>query len=483
MTEAVTARRRFLRLFPSIGLPIFLAFLEQTIVAVALPAMAADFGDLARVAWVIVVYLAAVAIAAPLYGRLGDAYGRRRLLLIALTISAVGAFCCSIAGSVEMLIAARIGQGLGAGGLMTMTQALISESVGARDRARYQGYLAVTAVIATGLGPIIGGFLTGSFGWRSIFVFYLPLIAIALLLARRLPVNREAAAPLRFDVVGIGLVALSIGALLVAIELLRRSLDAPTAGLALLGLSIVGFAVLAWWEHRAEDPLISPTLVRDPVIWRGCLLAMCQGSALLSLLSFVPILMRVSFAAEPTEIGLLMVPMSVCLGLGAWGTGQLVSRTGRTALFPMLGLSTAAILLCGLALFLHGFSPWGLALYLSAIAASLGMIMAVVLVIVPASAGPRHFGAASAIVQLARSIGSAVGTALTSSVIVVVATAGNPDVSRQLQSVMQGGENGQHLDTLVQAAFGRGFSAAFLVLAAITLLGAFVAWRLPVRRL
>ena len=285
--------------------------------------------------------------------------------------------------------------------------------------------------------------------------------------------------------VGIGLITLSIGTLLVAIELLRRSLEAPTLGLALLGLSAVGFAALAWWEQRTDDPLISPALVKDPTIWRGCLLAMCQGSVLLSLLTFVPILMRVAFATGPAETGLSMVPMSVCLGMGAWVTGQLVSRSGRTALFPLLGLSTAAILLCGLALFLDDFSHWGMALYLGAIAASLGMIMAVVLVIVPASAGPRHFGAASAIVQLARMIGSAVGTAVTSSVIVVVATAGQDNFARQLQSVMQGAHSGPAigLDPLLQATLSRGFSAALLMLAAIALLGAFIAWRLPVRRL
>src|SRR5690606_23410081 len=155
--------RKFLRLYISIGLPVFLAFVDQTILACALPAIASDFGASGRVAWTVVAYLPAAAIATPVYGQLGDAFGRRRLLAVALVVATVGSLLCAVSINMDMLIGARTLQGLGAGGLMSLSQALISQTVAPRERARYQGYLATTAVVASSLGPVAGGLLTSTF--------------------------------------------------------------------------------------------------------------------------------------------------------------------------------------------------------------------------------------------------------------------------------------------------------------------------------
>lgn len=485
MSQPETAAPQFHSLFISISLPVLLSFVEQTITAAALPAIAADFNDLGRAAWTIVAYLAAVAIAAPVYGKLGDAYGRRRLLMVSLAISAVGALCCSLAGSVEMLIAARVLQGLGGGGLMTLAQALISEAVGARERARYQGYLATTAVTGSSLGPIVGGLMTGAFGWRSIFLVSLPVIAVAMVLVLRLPARRSPHTPLRLDWIGLILMSVAVAGLLLAIELVRRSGTDAALSLILLAVSGAAFVALAWWEHRAAEPIIPPDLIRNPVIWRGDVLAMCQGGVMVALLTFTPIYLRAGFGVEPTEIGLLMLPMSVCLGIGAWGTGQMVSRTGRTTLFPMVGLSIAALLLCGLTLLLGRLSLWGLAFYMALLAASLGTVMAVVQVVVQSSAGPRRFGTAAANVQLARSIGSALGTTITASVILGVAGLYDDGAALKLQGLIQGVVEGAApmAGTAVRQALDGAFGVAFLVLAGFALLGVLIAWRLPLRRL
>ncbi len=177
----------FFAVFPSIMLPMFLAVMDQTIVATALPAIAASTGRVERVSWIVISYLVAATIAAPIYGRLGDSFGRRRLMFWALAVFIVASILCAIAPTIELLALARALQGFGGGGLMTLSQALVGETIPPRERARYQGYLAAIAVCANSFGPVVGGYVTEQFGWRSIFLIDTTIALIAVLLARRLP--------------------------------------------------------------------------------------------------------------------------------------------------------------------------------------------------------------------------------------------------------------------------------------------------------
>ena len=167
-------------------LPMFLAVVDQTIVATALPAIAASLGGVERVSWVVVAYLVAGTIAAPVYGQLRDVYGGKRMMFVALGIFLAASVMCAMSTSIEMLAAARILQGLGGGGLMTLSQALIGETIPPRERARYQGYLAGVMVTSSTFGPVVGGLLTQHFGWRSVFLVNIPLGLIAVLLTLRL---------------------------------------------------------------------------------------------------------------------------------------------------------------------------------------------------------------------------------------------------------------------------------------------------------
>jgi MFS family permease len=200
----------FLTLFPSIMLPMFLAVLDQTIVATALPAIAASLGSIESIAWVVAGYLITTAITAPVYGRLGDAFGRRRMMMVALGVTTVGSIFCAFSTTLPMLIAARLVQGMGGGGLLSLSQALIGQSVPPRDRAQYQGYIATVAVTASTIGPVVGGFLTEHLGWRSIFFFNLPILALALALVMRLPARTTPFEHFRFDFPGLLLLAVFI---------------------------------------------------------------------------------------------------------------------------------------------------------------------------------------------------------------------------------------------------------------------------------
>ena len=168
-------------------LPMFLAVVDQTIVATALPAIAAATGEVERASWIVVAYLIAATIAAPIYGRLGDSFGRRRLMFVALPVFIVASVLCAASPTIELLTLARVLQGLGGGGLMTLSQALVGEAIPPRERARYQGYLAAVAVCANSFGPVAGGYLTEHFGWPSIFLINVPIGLGAFALTWRLP--------------------------------------------------------------------------------------------------------------------------------------------------------------------------------------------------------------------------------------------------------------------------------------------------------
>ncbi len=220
----------FLTVFPSIMLPMFLAVVDQTIVATALPAIAAATGEVERASWIVVSYLIAATIAAPIYGRLGDAFGRRRMMYVALAVTIVASLLCAAAPTVELLTAARVLQGLGGGGLMTLSQALVGEAIPPRERARFQGYLAAIAVCANTFGPVAGGLLTEQFGWRSIFLINVPIALVAGLLTWRLPVRTAERVAWQPDPAGLVLFTVFVVSTLLALEQTQRvALDALPA--------------------------------------------------------------------------------------------------------------------------------------------------------------------------------------------------------------------------------------------------------------
>src|SRR6516164_4365176 len=215
-------RPAFLSVFPSIMLPMFLAVLDQTIVATALPSIAASTGEVERASWVVVSYLIASTIAAPIYGRLGDSFGRRRLMFVALAVFIVASALCAASTSILMLTLARLVQGLGGGGLMTLSQALIGEAVPPRERARYQGYLAAVAVCANTFGPVAGGYLTEHFGWKSVFLINVPIGLIAVLLTRNLESIIPGRSNWRPDPIGLTLFTVFVTTALLSLEQVQQ---------------------------------------------------------------------------------------------------------------------------------------------------------------------------------------------------------------------------------------------------------------------
>src|SRR5262249_767534 len=276
----------FLSVFPSIMVPMFLAVVDQTIVATALPAIAASLGGVERVSWVVVAYLVATTIAAPVYGQLRDVYSGKRMMFVALGVFVAASLMCARASSIEMLAAGRVLQGLGGGGLMTLSQALIGETIPPRERARYQGYLAAVMVTSSTFGPVAGGYLTEHFGWRSVFFINLPVGLLAALLTFRLELRPGRDQPWTFDTPGLLLLIAFIGPVLVALQLAQRMRAGNLLSfLVLAGVGLIALALLIRQERRASFPLLPVRLLRNPTIWRSAALAACHGATLVSLVT------------------------------------------------------------------------------------------------------------------------------------------------------------------------------------------------------
>lgn len=479
----------FLVVFPSIMLPMFLAVVDQTIVATALPAIAAATGEVARAPWIVVSYLIAATVAAPIYGRLGDAFGRRRLMFIALGVFIVASLFCAASPTIELLTAARVLQGLGGGGLMTLSQALVGEAIPPRERARYQGYLAAVAVSANTFGPVAGGYLTEHFGWQSIFLVNVPIGLAAVALTLRLPSRMVERAEWRPDPAGLVLFTVFVAAALLSLEQIQRVNLAvlPLAG-GLFAIGLIALGLLIRQENRAPSPLIPLGLLRQPAIWRSDALAACHGAALVSLITFLPVFLEVVRGATPSTTGLLLVPLTVGIGTGSLVTGRLVSKTGLTTIFPVVGLVLVTANLIVLALWAAELGTGALIGLLLWNGLFMGTVMGVVQVTVQSAAGRSRLGEAAASVQFSRSIGAALGTALIATVLFAVLSFKNPDATRVFAAMVEHGSTAAPAlspaqQALVQADIRDAFRIAFMSIAVFTTVGFFLALTNPLRRI
>jgi MFS family permease len=381
----------------------------------------------------------------------------------------------------------RVLQGLGGGGLMTLSQALIGETIAPRERARYQGYLAAVVVFSNSFGPIAGGWLTQGFGWRSIFWLNLPLGLLALILAKRLPSRAPTGQPWHFDAAGLFFFVLFVVPALLVLEQIR---DARLNTLPLLGGMAVLSAVSAWLlvrqESREASPLLPVSVWQLPAIWRSDALAACHGATLVSLITYVPIYLHVVRGVSATETGYILLPVAVGIGFGSLVTGRLVSRTGRTAIFPSIGLIPVALLLAILVASLDRVSLLTFAIILGVICTFLGSVMGVVQVTVQNAAPPGMLGSAAGSVQFSRAVGAAFGTALSG--VVLFATLGHlsPEALTGFGTLMDRGPDAFRLTSThdtIASALDSSFRMVFLMIELFAIAALGFAWSIPARRL
>lgn len=329
-------------------LSIFLSALDQTIVAVSLPAISADFADLDLLAWVISAYMVAMTVSMPIYGKLGDLYGRRRLMLFAIVVFTAASLLCGLAQSMGQLVLARVLQGVGAGGLMAVSQAIIGDIVPPRERGRYQGYFSSMYAIASVAGPVLGGLLTEYLSWRWVFWINLPIGLLALAISRRtlvgLPVPRRQPV---IDYLGIVLMVVGLTALLLAITQIGQG--AAWSDPALLGLfALAALALLLFvaQERRFREPLVPMQLFAVRAATLSWLVAFFASFQAISLTVLVPLRYQSVTGAGADSAALHLLPLVMGLPLGAYCCGRLTASLGRYKPLILLG---AVLLPCGIA--------------------------------------------------------------------------------------------------------------------------------------
>ncbi len=482
----LTVAQAFRLVFPGVMVAMFLAAADQTILASALPAIASTLHGVTDLSWVVVAYLLAATIAAPIYGHLGDTFGRKRLLLAALAIFTAASLACALAPTLPLLIAARALQGLGGGGLMTMAQSIIGENVPPRERGRFGGYFAAVFALSSTAGPVLGAYLTQQWSWRAVFMVNLPLGAIAALLAWRIPQGHHArTSPFRADVVGAALFAGATLALLFALSSAghRFAWTSPVL-FALLGGAALGYVLMVAWERRRDDPVIPVRLLAVPAILRADAVVVCFAATLFSTILYLPLYLQLGRGMAIGESGLLLLPITLSMVAAATFTGRRIARTGRVVEYPRRGLLLTTAALVVLALWLPHLPTAAVLVLTVATGAGLGGVMPPTQVIVQHAAGRNALGAATASISIARSVGGAAGVALTGAVLFVLVGRDDAGIATSLNTALEGGASYiAHLAPADRLAFAgrldQAFRLVFAISAAMAAIGAMLASTIP----
>ncbi|GAA3991387.1 MFS transporter [Streptomyces plumbiresistens] len=394
-------------------LGMLLAALDQTIVSTALPTIVSELGGLEHLSWVVTAYLLASTAATPLWGKLGDQYGRKRLFQIAIVIFLIGSALCGAAQDMTQLIAFRALQGLGGGGLMVLSMAIVGDLVPPRERGRYQGLFGAVFGATSVLGPLLGGLFTEHLSWRWVFYINLPIGVVALAVIAtvlRIPVKSTRHV---IDYLGTFLIA-SVATCLVLVASLGGTTwgwgSPQIIGLAVLGV-VLAFVFVAV-ERRAAEPVLPLKLFRIRTFTLSAVISFIVGFAMFGAMTYLPTFLQVVQGVSPTMSGVHMLPMVFGLLLSSTVSGQIVSRTGRWKVFPVAGTGVTALGLLLLHQLDETSSTAEMSGFFFVFGLGLGLVMQVLVLIVQNAVSYEDLGVATSGATFFRSIGASFGVAI-----------------------------------------------------------------------
>jgi EmrB/QacA subfamily drug resistance transporter len=400
-------------IFGALFLALWLAALDQTVVSTALPTMVGDLGGLSYLSWVVTAYLLTSTVAGPLYGKFGDLYGRKIVLQVAIAVFLVGSALCGLAQNMVQLIIFRALEGIGGGGLIVITIAVIGDLIPPRERGRYQGFFGAVFGVATIVGPLVGGFFVDHLSWRWIFYINLPTGILAMVvIAAVLPagsVRRRHA----IDYTGAILLTAALSAVILFTGLGGTMF--PWGSPIMLGLLAAAVAATLAFiavELRAHEPILPMNLFANRNFAVASGVGLIVGLSLFGAVTFLPIYLQVVKGVSPTTSGLLLMPMMLGMLATSVISGRIISRFGRYKLFPILGTATMTFGLAALSLLAIESRDWQTAIDALWLGLGMGMVMQVLIIAVQNSVDYEHLGVATSGTMLFRSLGGALGVAL-----------------------------------------------------------------------
>jgi EmrB/QacA subfamily drug resistance transporter len=399
--------------FLALVLGMLLAALDQTIVSTALPTIVGDVGGINHLSWVVTAYLIATTASTPIYGKLGDMYGRKPVFMAAVLIFLAGSMLCGLASSMLALVLFRGLQGLGAGGLMVGAMAIMADVLSPRERGRYIGYLGGVWAFASVVGPLLGGFLVDALSWRWVFYVNVPIGIVALfVIATRLHL-RPGRERHRVDYPGAALLTGGIVALILVTTWGGNQYDwaSPTiAGLA--AVSVVLLTAFVFQERRAAEPILPLHLLRSWPFVVATGTGFMVGLAMFGAITFLPVFLQVADGETPTRSGLLMLPLMVGVLTASIASGRRISHSGRYKIYPVVG---TGVLVIGMYLLSRLDANTGhvtSSIYMAVVGVGLGLVFQVVVLVAQNSASPRDVGVATSTNTFFRTIGGSIGVAV-----------------------------------------------------------------------
>ncbi|HEY3882640.1 MAG TPA: MDR family MFS transporter [Trebonia sp.] len=423
-SDGALSHRQILTILSGLVMGMFLAALDQTIVSTAIKTIGNDLHDLQAQAWVTTAFLISSTVAAPLFGKLSDIYGRKRLFMLAIVIFVAGSALCGLATSMYELAGFRAFQGIGAGGIMPLALAVIGDIIPPRERARYQGYMMAVFASASVLGPVLGGLLSGETdflgisGWRWIFYINVPIAAVALVVIARVLKLDYVPRKRRIDWWGSLMLVVGLVPLLVVAEQGQSWGWASAASFTCYFLGAAGLALFVWVQHKmGDDALLPLRLFRNRTFSVASGQVTIIGMAMFGGLSVIPLYLQIVKGASPTKSGLLLLPLVGGLMLASLGSGRLIARTGRYKIFPVVG-SVLMLIGMGLLITLRADTAlWTTDIYMAVFGIGLGLNMQSLVLAMQNAVPAKDMGVASAASTFFRSIGGTLGTAIFLSVL------------------------------------------------------------------
>jgi EmrB/QacA subfamily drug resistance transporter len=413
VTEQPQEQQPVRLIFGALLLVLLLASLDQTIVSTALPTIVGDLGGLQHLSWVVTAYLLASTIAGPLYGKLGDLYGRKKVLQTAIVIFLIGSALCGISQNMGELIAFRALQGLGGGGLMVTTIAVVGDIIPPRERGRYQGFFGGVFGVSTVIGPLLGGFFVDNLTWRWIFYVNVPIGLLAFVVIGAVFRAPPPSAQARIDYLGAAVLAGALSAIVLFTSLGGTTYAwGSTQIVVLIVIGVVLTVAFPFVERRAAEPILPLELFRNRAFVVTSAVGFIVGLALFGSVTYLPLYLQVVRGASATESGLLLTPLMAGVLVTSILSGNLITRYGRYRAFPIAGTAIASVGLFLLSRLDVETPTWVTGAYMLVVGLGLGMVMQVLVLAAQNAVDYRLLGVATSGSTLFRQVGGAVGVSL-----------------------------------------------------------------------